>query len=62
MKDVQVLLVEPDYLLGIIYKEHLEKFNYKVRICNNVQLAIDEIDVLMPGVIVLELQLSNHNG
>jgi DNA-binding response OmpR family regulator len=62
MKKVQLLLIEPDYLLGKIYKDHLEKFNYAVRICSDVQFAIDQIDVLKPDVIILELQLSAHNG
>lgn len=59
---IQVLLIEPDYLLSIIYKEHLEKFNYKVRVCSAVQDAINKIDAHKPDIIILELQLSGHNG
>ena len=62
MKKTQVLLIEPDYLLASIYKGHLQKFNYSVRICGAVQDAIDEIDILKPDIIVLELQLTSHNG
>lgn len=57
-----ILLVEPDYLLANIYKSHLENFNYSVRVCGGVQGAINEIDKLKPDIIVLELQLSSHNG
>ncbi len=62
MKYFKVLLIEPDHLLATIYKEYLEKFNYKVRICNNSQVAIDLIDENIPDVIVLEPQLNGHNG
>jgi DNA-binding response OmpR family regulator len=33
-----------------------------VRICGGVQEAVDEIDILRPDIIILELQLTSHNG
>lgn len=62
MKQVQIILIEPDYLLASIYKEHLEKFNYAVRVCGGGQIAFNEIDKLKPDLIILELQLTGHNG
>ncbi len=62
MKNYHVLLIEPDHLLSTIYKDHLEKFHYKVKICSGVQQAVDEIDKQKPNIIILELQLSSHNG
>jgi len=62
IKSTNILLIEPDYLLASVYKDHLEKFNYSVKICCAVQDAVDEIDVLKPDIIILEIQLSSHNG
>jgi DNA-binding response OmpR family regulator len=62
MKNYQILLVEPDNLLAKIYKDHLEKFNYKVRTCAGVQKAINEMDIVRPDLIVLEMKQSAHNG
>lgn len=62
MKYYQILLIEPDNLLANIYKVHLEKFNYKVRICAGVQKAVNEIDNLRPDMIILEMKQSAHNG
>ncbi len=62
MKNNQILLIEPDYLLANIYKDHLEKFHYKVVVCSDVQKAVYEIDNLRPEMIILELKLASHNG
>jgi DNA-binding response OmpR family regulator len=62
MKNFTVLLIEPDLILADIYKNHLEKFHYKVNICGNVEQAIHVVDKQKPDIIVLELQLANHNG
>ena len=62
MKNYQVLLIEPDFILGNIYKDHLEKFHYNVVLCNNVQIAVNEVDINKPDIIILEIQNSSHNG
>lgn len=62
MKKLHILLVEPDYVLGAIYKEHLERASYGVKLVSDVQKAIDEIDKRKPDAIILEIQLSSHNG
>lgn len=62
IKNHQVLLIEPDYLLASIYKDHLEKFHYSVVVCGGVQMAVTEIDKNKPDIIILELKLSSHNG
>ena len=62
MRDYQVLMIEPDHILGDVYKNHLEKFNYRVRLCNDVQQAINDIDALEPDLIILELKMKGHNG
>lgn len=62
MRKYQILLIEPDHLLAKIYKQHLEKYNYRVRVVSGVQKAIYEIDKLKPDIVILEMQLSGHNG
>jgi len=58
----KILLIEPDLLLATIYKEHLNAHKYNVRVVGGVQKAIYEIDKLRPDLVILELQLSTHNG
>jgi CheY-like chemotaxis protein len=62
MVEVLVLLVEPDKILADVYRSHLEKFNYKIRVVGGVQQAIMDMDIQRPDVIILELKLANHNG
>jgi DNA-binding response OmpR family regulator len=57
----RLLIIEPDILLGSIYKSFLSK-KYIVNVCNDGQQAIDLIDKQKPDAIVLELQLIAHNG
>jgi len=62
MSKINILLIEPDLMLGDIYKKFLNKKGFEVVVCNDGQKAIDSIDVERPDVIVLELQLAAHNG
>lgn len=58
----KILLVEPDILLGKTYQSYLQTNGYSVRLCGDVQKAIDYIDKSTPDLIILELQLAAHNG
>ena len=62
IKKTRILLIEPDRVLADIYKQYLEKANYKVKVTSGVQQAINEVDKNRPSLIILELQLSGHNG
>lgn len=59
---MKILLVEPDAVLASICVNYLEKNKIKVRVVSNAQSAIDAVDDEIPDLILLELQLSAHNG
>jgi DNA-binding response OmpR family regulator len=62
MSKTSVLLIEPDHVLGEVYKTFLVSKDFNVTLCNDGQKAIDAIDIEKPDLIVLELQLTAHNG
>ena len=62
MSKANVLLVEPDHVLGEVYKSFLVNKNFNIILCNDGQKAIDAIDIEKPDIIILELQLTAHNG
>ena len=62
MSKVNILLIEPDLILGEIYKDFFAEKGFNVVLCNNGQKAIDAVDKHKPDLIVLELQLTAHNG
>jgi DNA-binding response OmpR family regulator len=62
MSKTKILLIEPDHMLGDVYKDFLVNKNFEVILCNDGQKAIDAIDVKKPDLIILELQLTAHNG
>lgn len=57
-----VLILEPNALLGGIYKQALEYAGYSVAWEQNAQDAILSIDNQQPDIIIAELQLALHNG
>jgi DNA-binding response OmpR family regulator len=57
-----ILLIEPDRLLGETYQKALLLRDHQVTWCFGAQDAIAATDTKMPDIIVLELQLPNHNG
>jgi len=59
---VNVLIVEPDGLLGSIYQKVLESAGHRVVWSTGAQGAITLADVTTPDVVVLELQLRGHSG
>ena len=58
----EVLLIESDTKLAAIYKEFLEKEGYSVRTAADAQEAIHSVDEHHPDVVILEVQLPDHNG
>lgn len=58
----RVLLLEPDTILGHTYATALGQSSHKVIWCQTAQDAISDIDVHLPDIVVLELQLALHNG
>lgn len=58
----RILLIEPDKVLGNVYKDYFQSFEYEVIHVLHAQDAIHASDMQTPDVVVLELQLANHNG
>jgi DNA-binding response OmpR family regulator len=56
-----VLLLEPDNLLGQIYQQSLSKKHYVVH-CKMAETAISELDNNRIDLVILELQIALHNG
>jgi DNA-binding response OmpR family regulator len=57
-----ILLVEPDRLLADIYKQALCSREHEVIMCATAQSAISAADVVLPDVVILEVQLIEHSG
>lgn len=59
---MKILLIEPDTKLAGIYKAALEQAGHSVSWARQAQSAVHMADERAPEVVVLELQLSAHNG
>lgn len=57
-----ILLVEPDKILSNICVQALQKAGHTVAVTNNAQTAVHLADERHPDLVILELQLKNHNG
>jgi DNA-binding response OmpR family regulator len=57
-----VLLIEPDRVLAKTYAQSLTSSNIATVIVNDAQNAIHAMDEVNPKLVVLELQLGEHNG
>jgi len=58
----RILLIEPDTVLSQIYKKALAHGGHKVIAANGAQAAVNVADSQQPDLIILELQLIEHNG
>lgn len=59
---MRVLVIEPDHMLGGIYKAALEHAGHTVTWRQHAQAAVHASDASAPDVVVLELQLPRHSG
>ncbi len=59
---MNVLLIEPDQVLGGAIKTGLERAGLEVWWRRRAQSALDALDEHVPDLIVLEVQLGVHNG
>jgi len=57
-----ILLVEPDVMLAQTYCKALQSAGHETHHATTAQAAIDAADEHTPDIIILELQLSAHNG
>jgi DNA-binding response OmpR family regulator len=59
---MNILLIEPDKKLGGTYKRALENAGHTVQWAAHAQDAVHLADKNRPELIILELQLTAHNG
>lgn len=59
---MNILIIEPDFILTKVYKKAFESAGFDVRSANNAQKAIKMIDKKKPSAIIIELQLGAHSG
>jgi len=62
MNAAPVLLIEPDRSLARTYRTALEAAGYMVEWAGTAQTAIGRADEQRPSLVILELQLAQHNG
>lgn len=58
----QILLVEPDTILGKAYSTALKLAGFDVVVVKTAQDAISNMDTHVPDCLVIEIQLANNNG
>ncbi len=58
----RILLIESDTLLAQSYVAALKHRGHEVAVATGAQSAIDASDETTPDLIILELQLADHNG
>lgn len=54
--------MEPDQSLGKVYSKYFSQLGYLVKWSQSSNDALDYIDDFNPDLIVLELQMTSHNG
>jgi DNA-binding response OmpR family regulator len=59
---MNILVVEPDAVLGKVYAQAFERKGHSVSCARNAQAAVLAADAKRPDVVVLELQLAAHSG
>lgn len=59
---MNILLVEPDRLLATNYQTALQAQGHVVRVSHSAQAAVHQLDEACPELIILEIQMANHNG
>jgi DNA-binding response OmpR family regulator len=57
-----ILLIEPDIRLAGLYRRALEQAEHNVSWARQAQSAVHAADDKKPDLVLLELQLSAHNG
>jgi DNA-binding response OmpR family regulator len=59
---MNILLIEPNRLLGNTYRQSLKNAGHKVTLTPGALRAIQAVDKRQPDLIILELQLIGHSG
>jgi len=59
---VHIVVVEPDVVLGAVYRKALTLAGHTVSLASHAQQAVMVMDEKRPDLIVMELQLRQHGG
>ena len=59
---MNLLIIEPDFILAETYKKAFKEKGINVEICYGAQEAIEKVDSKKIDGIVLEMQLGGHSG
>lgn len=59
---MRILIVEPDITLARLYQTALTTSGHNVEYVSNAQDALYIIEKSKPEIVVLELDMPNHNG
>jgi DNA-binding response OmpR family regulator len=62
MSKIKVLLAEDELALGMIIQESLESRDFKVRLCENGQLAWEHYQQDKPDIMVLDVMMPKMDG
>lgn len=58
----KLLLIEDDYKLQTLIKEHLTKYDYTVFTINDFSEVIQEFDKIQPDLVLLDINLPYYDG
>lgn len=60
--EYKIMIIEDDQNISQLLKEHLEKFDYCVRICQNFKHIIEEFKSFLPHILLLDINLPSYDG
>lgn len=58
----KIYIIEDDKIIASSLKKELESWNYHVDICTNFNNPIEQINILQPNLILLDIILPYNNG
>lgn len=58
----KILIVEDDAVTAHLYRNHLENAGYEVQVAVDGQMAIDQIDQIVPDGLLVDLMMPRVNG
>ncbi len=59
---MNILLIEPDFVLSQIYSKFLKSRGHKVDITDSAGSSIEILEETSVDIIIIELQIAKHNG
>lgn len=59
---VKILIIEQDAFFGDVVKQKLQSAGFETFVVNNGAVAIEQINIFRPDLIVLDMELTTANG